>query len=794
MHTLLQDLRYGVRMMLKQPGFAAIAIMTLALGIGANTAIFSVVNGVLLQPLPFKEPDRLVMVWETLPKSNIFENTPAPAMLARWRERSTVFQDLATWTTASLNLTGSGNPERISGLRASANLFPLLGVKPVIGRAFSAEEDHTGNNRVAVISYGLWQRRFAGDLNVTGKSLMLNDQSYSVIGVMPRGFQLYLSNVDVWVPIAFTPKEAQDWNHILWVIGRLKPNVSYQQAQAEMAVITPDTVGDPNSGVGVNVVPLHKQLAGDIRSPLLIILAATGFVLLIVCANVANMMLARAATRQKEIAVRLALGAGRRRLVRQLLTESLLLASMGGLAGLLIAYWGVPLLVSLMPGKLSDFGEIQVNAPMLGFTLLVALLTGVIFGLIPALQATRLNLITSLKEGGRDSTAGSHSLALNLLVVSEVALALMLFIGAGLMLRSFQRLSEVDLGFKPENLLAIQVPLTSDKYKDPQKRIAFWDELLPKLESLPGVISVGAITGLPIKSSAYGGGFIPEGRAQSQGILAYYRIINPDYFQTMGVPLLKGRSFDQKDVLNSEKVIIISESLARAAWPNDDAVSKRLQWGGGPYLTVVGVVKDVRLRQTAKPGPHVYLPYRQREEMSPDDLVIRTKSDTAAMVAAVRDQVRAIDPNQPVSSISTMDQLLWRSSAQRRFNFALMGIFAVLALTLAIVGIYGVMSYVVTQGTRELGIRMALGAQPRDVIKLILGKGAILSLLGVGIGVTGALALTRLMSSLLFGVSPTDPVTFITVAVILIGIALAACYIPARRATKVDPLEALRYE
>ena len=792
MQTLWQDLRYGVRMMLKNRSFTAIAVLTLALGIGANTAIFSVVNGVLLQALPFKDSDRLVMVWETIPKSNVFENTPAPAMLARWRERSTVFEDLATWTTISFNLTGTGDPERLSGLRASANLFPLLGAKPALGRAFSVEEDQPGNHRVAVISHGLWQRRFGSDPKLTDKSLTLNGQSYSVIGVMPRGFQLYFSNIDVWVPLAFTTKEAQDWNRILWVIGRLKPNVSQAQAQGEMKVIT--TEGKPDSTIGVNVVPLRQQLAGDLRSGLLIILAATGFVLLIVCANVANMMLARAATRQKEVAVRLALGAGRMRLVRQLLTESLLLAGVGGVAGLIIAYWGVPLLVSLMPGQLAHFGEITVSRQVLGFTLLVALITGLVFGLLPALQATRLNLMTTLKEGGRDSSVSGRGLIRSLLVVTEVALALMLLIGAGLMLRSFQKLYEVDLGFKPERLLAMRVPLTSDKYQDPQKRIAFWDELLPRLEALPGVESVGAITGLPIRSSAYGGFFIPEGRPKDQGILAYHRTINPGYFQTMGIPLLKGRHFDQKDVLNSGLVVIVSETMARAAWPNEDAVGKRMQWGGGDYFAVVGVVRDVRVAQTAKPGPHVYLPYRQREAMSPEDLVIRTKSDPVGLIAAVREQVRAIDPDQPISGMSTMDQLLWRSTAQQRFNFTLMGIFAALALTLAMIGIYGVMSYMVAHGTREIGIRMALGARSSDVIKLILGKGALLSLVGVVIGSAGALALTRLMGTLLFGVSPTDPVTFVTVAAILIGIALLACWIPARRATKVDPMVALQYE
>jgi putative ABC transport system permease protein len=792
MQTLLQDLRYAVRMMLKHRGFSAIAILTLALSIGANTAIFSVVNGVLLQALPFKDSQRLVMVWETLPKSSVFENTPAPAMLARWRERSSVFEGLATWTTISFNLTGDGNPERVAGLRASANLFPLLGVNPALGRAFSAAEDQPGNHRVAVISHDLWQRSFGGDANLTDKSLLLNGQRYAVVGVMPRGFQFYFSKIDVWVPIAFTPQEAQDWNRILWVIGRLKPNISQQQAQAQLEIIT--TEGKPDSTVGVNVVPLHKQLVGDLRSGLLIILAATGFVLLIVCANVANMMLARAAARQKEIAVRLAIGAGRLRLVRQLLTESLLLAGVGGLAGVLVAYWGVPLLVSLLPGKLSDFGEITVNRLVLGFTALVSLITGIVFGLLPALQATRLNLITALKEGGRDSSVSSRGLLRSLLVVAEIALALILLIGAGLMLRSFQRLYEVDLGFKSENLLALQVPLTSDKYKDPQKRIAFWDELLLRLESLPGVESSGAITGLPIRSSAYGGFFIPEGRPNSQGTLAYHRTINPSYFQTMGIPLLKGRYFDQKDVLNSELVIIISENLARAFWPNEDPVGKRMQWGGGSYWKVVGVVKDVRLAQTAKPGPHVYLPYRQREGMSPEDLVIRTKSDPAGLIASVREQVRAIDPNQPISNISTMDQLLWRSLAQRRFNFTLLAIFAALALLLALLGIYGVLSYVVAHSTREIGIRVALGAQPRDVLKLIVGQGLGLALIGIGLGIGGAFGLTRLMKSLLFGVTATDPLTFLSVSVVLVVMALLACYVPARRATKVDPLVALRHE
>ncbi|MCI0486607.1 MAG: ABC transporter permease [Blastocatellia bacterium] len=802
MATLWQDLRYGMRTLLQKPGFTAVAVLTLALGIGANSAIFSVINSVLIQPPPYQNPDRLVMVWETLPSAGITQNTPAPAVYYSWREQNRVFEDMAAFTTTTFNLTGREQPEKLNGLRVSASFFPMLGVEPVLGRAFLAEEDQPGARKVVLISHNLWQRRLGADPDIAGKTITLNDQSVTVVGVMPRGFQFILPETDVWSPIAFTAKEAESLSHYLWVVARLKPEATYQQAQSEIDAITArffqqaDQQSSDPVAIGANVVPLREQLSGDLWPALLILFSAAGFVLLIACSNVANLMLARAASRQKEIAVRLALGAGRSRLIRQLLTESLLLAGAGGAAGLALAFWGVDLLVSLMPDRIAQLETAHVDLNVLGFAMVLSLLTGVVFGLVPALQATRPDLNQVLKQGGRDTSSGGRTPVRSLLVVAEIGLALVLLIGAGLLMRSFVRLNNIDPGFNPENVLTMQVVLPESKYPEHHHRTAFYDNLLQRVRSLPGVEAAGLINGLPLSYTGGGGGFFIEGRPESDSsLLATYRIISPDYFRAMRIPLLKGRVFDAQDTVDTIDAAVISEAMAQRAWPDDDPIGKRLKWGtDGKLMTVIGVVKDVRLALRLEARPQVYMPYSQVSIYPPSDLVVRTRTGPLSLAAAVRNEVWAIDKDQPVADISTMERVLSDSLARQRFNLLLLGVFAALALVIATVGIYGVMSYLVAQSTREIGIRQALGAEPLDVVKLVLGKGLALSLIGVVIGVAAALSLTRLMSSLLFGISATDPLTFVIVALLLIVVAAAACLIPARRAMKVDPMVALRYE
>ena len=797
METLFQDLRYGIRLLAKKPGFTLVVVMTLALGIGVNSAIFSVVNTVLIRPLPYKDAEQIAVVWETLPSIGLEENTPAPANYIKWREQNEVFENIAAFTVGFTNLTGAGEPERVDSLRVSASVFPLLGVEPMLGRTFLPEEDQPGASRVVVISHSLWQRRFGADSGILEKDITVNDRSYTVIGVMPPSFKFPLLKAELWVPIAFTPDARTEMSRNLWVLARMKPGITRDQAQAEMDTITARGQ-DPQATFrfGVNVVPLGEQLVGHIRPALLVLLAATGFVLLIACVNVANLLLARANGRQKEIAVRIALGAGRLRLMRQLLTESLMLAGLGGAAALLLAMWGVDVLSSLMPDNISQAKSVFIDSRVFAFTLGVSLVTGIVFGIIPALQATKPNMNEALKEGGRDSSAGSRRWVRNLLVVAEVSLALVLLIGAGLMMKSFQRLNNVDMGFQPENLLAMQVQLSSSKYIDQSKRTAFFDQLLQQVESLPGVESASIINGLPVSFQGGGSTFTIEGRPEAAATtpMCTYRIIGPDYFRTMHIPLSSGRDFSRHDSQQAEHVAIISESLARQVWPDGNALGHRITWGGDDApMSIIGIVKDVKLSLTAEVKPHVYIPYSQIH-IAPYEMVIRTKTDAPALAAAVRSEVWAIDKDLPVSNIRTMEQILSGSIARPRFNLLLLGIFAALAMVLAAVGIYGVMSYTVTQNTREIGIRMALGARPGDVLKFVVGQGLALTFIGVGIGIAAAFALTRLMENLLFEVTATDPATFVLYSAILTGVALVACFVPARRATKVDPMVALRYE
>ncbi len=803
----IQDLRYAVRLQRKNPGFTIVALIALALGIGANTAIFSVVNTVLLRPLPYKDPQRLVMVWEDASKHGYPRDTPAAANFVDWRDQSTVFEGMAAIADESFNLIGTGDPERIEGRRVNANLFSLLGVEPQLGRTFTPEEDQPGANRVALLSYALWQRRFGGDNAIVGKTLNLNGETHTIVGVMPARFQFPSSDDDLWVPIAFTAQDLANRNrHYLQVLARLKPTASLEQAQTELTTIAArlqQQYPQSNADLGAAVTSLHEHLVGDIRPALLILLGAVGLVLLIACANVANLLLARAAVRQKEIAVRVALGARRWRLLRQFLTESVLLATLGGIVGLGIAYGGLILLKTFIPENISQAREISVDFKVLGFTFLVSVITGLIFGLAPALQAARFNQTETLKEGGRDSATGSSGKRIRgLLVMSEVAVSLVLLIGAGLLINSFLRLRNVDPGFRADNLLTMKFVLPEPKYAAFDKRTAFYDDLVQRVEGLAGVKSAAVTTNLPLYRQGNSISISIEGRPApppGQEQIVVTRIISPKYFDTMSIPLLSGRQFTDQDARTSPRAVVISETMARRYWPGEDPVGKRI--GAGriqrpeDWIQVIGVVKDVRqFELTAEPRPQMYLSYRQAGFFAPRDLVVKTDVDPASMAATVRNAVWEIDKDQPVSNIKTMEEIFLDSIARQRFSMLLLAIFAAVALVLAAVGIYGVMSYSVAQRTHEIGIRMALGAQTGAVLRLAVGYGLKLVVAGVAIGLIAAFALTRVMSTLLFGVTATDPMTFTLISLLLVFVAAVASYIPARRATKVDPIIALRYE
>ena len=802
-----QDLRYGLRTLVKDPTFTAVAVVALALGIGANSAIFSVVNTVLLRPLPYKDPGRIVMIWEDNSRHGYPRDTPAPANFVDWRDQNKVFEAVAATADVSLNLTGVGEPERLDGKRVSASLFPILGVGPQLGRWFTPEEDQPGANHVVILSHGLWQRRFGSDPNVVGKALTMSGNSLSVVGVMPPGFQFPGDDVQFWIPIAFTQKEAaRRGSHFLNVVARLKPGVTLEQAQAEMSAIAgrlQQQYPEQNTDLGAAVVPLHEQLVGNIKTALLVLLGAVGFVLLIACANVANLLLARAAGRQKEIATRVALGASRLRLIRQFLTESVLLAAIGGVFGLLLSVWGVRVLKTFIPPNISQAKEITVDLKVLLFTLLVSLLTGLVFGLAPATQATKFNLNETLKEGGRDSAAGSRGNRIRgALVVSEIALSLILLIGAGLLINSFVRLRNVDPGFKTGNLLTMSVALPAQKYPDQARRVAFYEEMLRRVEALPGVRSAAITSQIPLVKQGDSVGVQIEGRPEprpGEEIIIVTRVVSPHFLQTMGIQLLRGRTFGDEDKPDSPAVALVSDTMARRYWPGEDPVGKRLCPGrpekDSDWVTVVGVVNDVRqfgLDVAVK--PQMYLTYEQSAYFSPRNLVVSTNVEPTSLAPTLRNTVWEIDRDQPVSNIRTMEDVLSESIARQRFSTLLLGVFGVVALVLAAVGVYGVMSYSVAQRTHEMGIRMALGAQEWDVLKLAVGQALKLVVIGVGVGLAASLALTRVMTSLLFGVSSTDPTTFVIISLVLIGAGVLASYVPARRATKVDPMIALHYE
>jgi len=798
---LWRDFRFSLRSLLKRPGFTAIALLALALGIGANTAIFSLVNAVILQPLPYRDPDRLISVYGTRNRST--QGSVGPTDFLDYRSQNKTFEQFAASGSMMLpmNLTGSGEPERLNASIITGNYFDTFGVRPALGRGFSLENEKTGQDHVTVLSHAFWQTRFGGDPNIVNKTINLDGKAYEVLGVMPAEVVLP-QPAQLWVPINFDadPEMKMRNARFLRGIGRLKEGVTLDQAQTDTDLIAAQLeqqYPDSNTGWSLRLIPLREILVGGSRTMLFILFGAVGFVLLIACANVANLLLVRAAARQKEIAMRTALGASRLRIIRQMITESLLLAIFGGALGALLAVAGVKLLVSLGEDNIPRTANVKIDATVLAFTLLISLATGLLFGLAPAIRTMKENLVDALKDGIRGgSEATVKNRTRSLLVVFESAIAVLLLIGAGLLIRSLVALQNVDPGFDPNNVLTLRVDLPRQKYNTPEKASTFFAQLETRVAGLPGVEAVGLITDLPLSGEARDMPYRVEGRPATSDIaFVDFRRVNKNYFSAMRIPLRRGRNFTEQEVRQSDKAIVVSQAFVDSVFPNEEALGKRLIiWSGirnEPY-EIIGIVGDTRYQSLqGEPSATMYVPTR---ELLFVNLVIRTQGDPLSLVGGVRKEVNALDPDQPIAAIRPMTEWVAMSAAGARYRTTLLGLFALLAMILAATGIYGVMSYSVAQRTQEIGVRMALGARPLDVLKLVVRQGMMLALIGVIVGLAGALALTRVMSSLLFGVTERDPITFVAVAALLIVVAFISCFVPAHRATRIDPLIALRCE
>jgi predicted permease len=804
--ALAYDTRYAMRTMLRSPGFAAVAVLALALGVGANTAVFSVVDAVLLRSLPYADEEELVVVLHG-------GSRPVSARNLRdWREQSRSFTGMGAAEYWTANLMGHGSSEEIVALRVTADLFPLLGVRPLLGRLFAPEEEQPGRDRAVILGHGLWQRRFAGDAAVIGRTLNLGGEDFTVVGVMPADFRFapfWVTRAEMWVPLSVPPEARDNRSHnSLRAFARLKPGVSLESARAEVNAIAGRLEREfPGTNRDVQVVPLRERVVGPIQIQLVVVFCAAAFVLLIACANLAHLLLARGAARQREIAVRAALGAGRSRLIRQLLTESMLLVLLGGGAGVLVAVWGVNALVALSPDIIPRIETVGVDGRALLFTAVLSLATGLAVGVVPALQSSRVDLDAALRDGARGATGGVHKARLRaLLVVSQVAMTLVLLVGAGLMIRTSAALQAIDPGFEPDQVVSMKMSLDGAPAGESGQRAVFYQGILRRVESLPGVVSAGAINHLPLAGDVWGHSYEVEGRpppGPGDQPNAIYRVVMPGYFRTMKIPIVRGRDVTAADSRAAAGVVVINQQLARDEWPGEDPIGKRITLGGPQPLTVVGVVKDSRQGSWSEaPGAEMYIPYLQSDDYLRGlssvraymTLVVRASVDPAALVPAIAREIRAQDSLVTLAEIQTMDRVVGEANARPRLYLVLMGGFAALALILAIIGIYGVMSYSVSQRIHEIGVRMALGARRRDVLRLVLGQALVMTMVGIAIGLGLAIAVGRLMKSFLYGVSPTDPLTLTAVPMLLALVALAATYVPARRAVRVDPMSSLRAE
>jgi putative ABC transport system permease protein len=825
MESLRQDIRYALRWLIRKPMFTTVALLTIAIGVGANSAIFSVLNAVLLRPLPYKDSDNLVMIWDNFKVLEMLKIGAKSAELLDYQKESQVFENVAGFRNIQYSLTGSDTADLVTGSRISPNLFSMLGATPSIGRDFVAEDAQPGRDTLAILSHELWQRRFNSDSSVIGKSLLLNRNVFTIVGVMPEGFQFphesfpFAERADIWTPLALDPQEVttRGGNHNIMVLAKLKSGVSVEQAQRHMDRVTqqfqeqyPNVYlgpGGADGGWQITVSALHEEVVGKIRKSLLILLAAVGFVLLIVCANIANLLLGRLSSRHKEIAIRLALGAGRGRLIKQMIVESLVLAILGGVLGLFLAYCGISILLAIKPANVPRITEIGIDGRLILFSFGISLLTGLIFGLAPALQASKLHLTQSLREGGWNSHAGlGQNRIRKIFVVVQIAMALVLLVGAGLMIKAFNNLRSVDPGYKPDRVLIADVSLRGPNYEEGPQRSAFYQKLLRLMPEIPDLQSAAVVSIPPLSEDSYEAPFSVEGRPfdpTGAPPLAEFRVVSPGYFSTMNIPIIQGRDISEQDRDDRPGVALISQRNAHSFFPNEDPIGKRIKMGSPtsprPWLTIVGIVGSVKQEGlNVEPRSEVYMSYLQdpgRDLFSVMTLAVRSKSTApTALVPSLRNAVASVDKDIPLFNVITMDDVIANSISREKFSAFLMGILAISALILASVGIYGVMSYLVTQRTHEIGLRMALGAHPVDILKMIVGRGMLLVLLGVGIGVVAALALTRVMVSLLYGVTASDPATIIGAAALLAAVAFVANFIPALRATKVDPLVALRQE